>query len=189
MPKWDGNWADVETKHPAPKRYVRCHRCKNASLVALWDGPDGNSSCFGRANLDKNIEGLQGYFPWGGDEKDSVNFGKFKVLVKDEETGYHWVRICVLEKNPGKYHPLDIDGKSPCCINNLLGKVKIAERKGFTSWGGKEVQHTGDELTEAWVLCVRKRNQKKRVVKKQARRDAGRNSDSSSSSSSSSDSD
>jgi hypothetical protein len=43
---------------------------------------------------------------------------------------------------------------SPCIINDVLGKAKIRNLEGWTSWGGKETHHKGDTLSRSIVLCI-----------------------------------
>ncbi|XP_064625658.1 uncharacterized protein LOC135486637 [Lineus longissimus] len=126
------------------------------SIVCHW--PEKEEGTWGRASVDEYCSGLQAWFPWGGQEYDSQNFDNFQVLVKHGHYRYSWIRVERVRENPEKFRPLELNGYSPAVISGRLGKIKIDSLRGWSSWGGDEIEHDENEVENAIVLCVREKN-------------------------------
>jgi len=124
------------------------------SVVCHWD--DKEDGTWGRASCDMYCEGLQAWFPWGGDEYDSQSLDSFQVLVKHRDYRYSWIHLSRVNDRPDKFQPLDINGYSPAVIDGRLGKMRMDTSMGWTSWNGSEVVH--EDVDNAIILCAREKD-------------------------------
>ncbi|XP_064621310.1 uncharacterized protein LOC135484110 isoform X2 [Lineus longissimus] len=144
------SFSSVRNGQSCPANAIRAPD-RNNSVVCLWQ--EKETGTFGRGDVNHHQSGLQAWFPWGGKEYDSQSLSRFDVLVGNNQHRYAWLRVTKVNREP-RFQPYVINGYSPCVINGLLGKAKIRGLEGWTSWGGEETHHRGDEIYRSLVLCV-----------------------------------
>ena len=136
-----------------PADSARATDCKYKSFVVLSD--QFNPPQFGRASLNEYCDGLQAWFPYGGDEHHKEDF---LVLRSGDCQKFYWARVRQVHKKPNAYELVKHGQQSPAVMAGILGKAHVAELQGWISNDGEEKGVSQEEVLDGLVLCIKDRD-------------------------------